>query len=266
MLYNVPRHNYIVYPSWAGVSYLWADLPGLFADPVGSGHLPAGTDMQYYLDCGYPRTPQPFRLWDGPVGGGIIMWEEEPSATRRGKWLPGSILHSEANLREPNGMNALFGEYDAHVVGMEPHGAGLRIPKPKLYLCAASTEHVDAAGDDVYWVLLSRAEPNRVKRLQSVPDWAAAFGLRVAREVRVAAAVQAQFDEWIPEPRYPRTWFTVEGGGDELGFHFAVVVYLAYHLRWVAGKTIVGMHLVSQIEGKPNALRLWNWGAVRRRD
>jgi hypothetical protein len=92
------------------------------------------------------------------------------------------------------------------------------------------------------------------------------FGLSVARQAEIPAAVESQFDEWMPEPKYPRTWFKVDHGNDELGFHFAVLVYIAYHLRWVAGKSVISMHLVSQIQGEPNALRLWNWRGIRSGD
>jgi hypothetical protein len=259
MLHKQRLHNYIVYPSWAKLSYRWKDLPRLLSDPMHSGYMPPGRDLQYFLDCGYPIAPQPFTMLDGPVGGGIIEWEGDPHAGRGWRWLPIIILRSEADLRPPNGM--LGQKLDAQVVGIEPHGGGLE--RPKLHTCAATIEHIDAADDDVYWVLCSSSKGDRIKGLEALPEWAKSFGLAVERMSDVHPAVREQFDSWIREPEFGRRWYRIVGGGDELGFHFAVLVYFAYHLRWLAGKRIVSMHLVSCIEGKPNMLPSWNWESVR---
>jgi hypothetical protein len=126
-----------------------------------------------------------------------------------------------------------------------------------------TTEHVDGAGDEVYWVLCSRTDEKRIKGLRDIPGWAAAFGLTVARLDDISPQVRSQFDEWFPDLKYHQIWFKVDGGGEGLGFHFAVLVYLAYHIRWLAGKNFSGMHLISQIEGRPNPILSWNWEVVR---
>jgi hypothetical protein len=63
---------------------------------------------------------------------------------------------------------------------------------------------------------------------------------------------------WFTNTEYESAWFEVAGDGDGIGFHFAVVVYIGQHLRSIAGPRVDAMHIVAQIEGKPNPRRTWN--------
>jgi hypothetical protein len=261
MLYIEKTHNYIVYPTWAEFSYRWEDLPRLLSDPMKSGYLPPGRDPQYFLDFGYTMPPQPFTLVDGPEGGGIIMWKGDPHEGRGWRWLPIVVLTSEADLRRPIGMDGLREKFDAQVVAMEPHGGGFR--RPNLYTCPVTTEHAYEARNDTYWMICSRTEESRIKGLNAIQNWAKTFGLAGTRLIEIPSSLLGQVDRWIPDPKYRRIWYRIDGGGDDVGFHFAVLVYVAYHLRWLARRHIVSMHLISRIEGEPNSLPTWNWEAIR---
>jgi hypothetical protein len=257
MLHKEPFHNYIAYPSWANPSYCWSDLPRLLADPIGSGYLEPGRSLEYYLSLGFPRDPQPYRLVNGPVGGGIIMWEGDPLAGGGWKWLPIAILGSEANLRVPPGMENIFASSGVQVVAIEPWSIPFE-RKSRIYRCGASTEHADSAGDSIYWILCTRGAVERIKRVREISSIAAGFELQATPLSQVPDALLAETAPWFSDAPHSRTWFEVKGGGDGLGYHFAVLVYVAYHLRWVAGPKVLSVHLVANIEGKPNARRDWS--------
>jgi hypothetical protein len=251
---SIDKH-YIIYPSWAKTEYRWEDLPRLLADPLASGYLHKAQDPDYYWRCGYCKTIQPFTLTDGPCGGGIIMWVGGLYADRD-RWLPGCVLNNQANMARANGMDLIRKSFDLSVLVMEPHGGGAPI-RQRDYRSGASTEHAEAAGESVFWVLCATRTASKIKHLESLPTWARAFGLDVVPLSELPSAVAVESDPWFPNPEHHRIWYEVKGGGHEVGFHFAVLVYLAYHLRWVAGKCVFSMHLVADIEGKPNCRHLW---------
>ncbi len=255
MRHSSDKH-YIIDPSWAKTEYRWEDLPRLLADPLASGYLHKAQDPDYYWRCGYSKTIQPFTLTDGPCGGGIIMWEGVEYAHHQ-RWLPGCVLHNQANLRHVNGMNLIEKWFDPGVTVMEPHGGGTYPVRRGDYRCGASTEHAEAAGESVFWVVCTTKEASKIKQLQSLPTWAKAFGLDVVPRPAPPPGVEAESDPWFPNPDHQRIWYEVIGGGDEVGFHFAVLVYLGYHMRWVAGKCLFSVHLIADIEGKPNCRYLW---------
>jgi hypothetical protein len=258
MLRREPHHTYYVYPSWAELSYAWSDLPQLLADPVNSRYFRENPnlrrgDLQAF---GFPRTIQPFELINGPGGGGIIL----AHAASRERWLPGLILCEEANLRAPTAMALLPEHLDPQVYYLEPMdepGSELGLgKKKKLYLCHATPEHAEAAEAAVYWVIGVERAAKRVKGLEEVEGLARRFDLAVS-SLQVPEALRQETEAWFISPEYDYTWFQVQGGGDGFGFHFAVVLYLALHLRKVAGKRMHCMHLVADIEGKTNHRLQW---------
>ncbi len=263
MLHKNPRHNYIVYPSWSTYTYRWENLPAIFADLFGVGRrfLAAARDEDYYLDCGYPLDPQPYQLYDGTGGGGIVLWEGDVRAGRGWRWMPIVVLGSETNIRGASGMEGFQKQFEPLVFVMEPRSGG-GFGRPKEYFCPTSLENVDEAGDDVYWVVCSTAREGQIKGLETLFDSARGFGLDLV-PADAPEAVRGEFDRWIPDPELHRIWFKVQGGGTELGYHYASLVYAAYRLKFHARKKLVSMHLVSQIEEKPNILRFWNWDIVR---
>jgi hypothetical protein len=259
MLHRIPNHNYIVYPSWATPTYRWEDLPAIFADLFGVGRnfLAAGRDEAYYLEFGYSLDPRPYRLFDGAGGGGIILWEGDVLAGRGWSWLPIVVLWREAHIREPLGMPSAFQPPGIVVFVMEPHGGG-GLSRARNYTCPTSAENVDAAGDRVYWVVCSAAAADPLKGRETLPDSARGFGLELATASPDEAA-RREFDQRVLDPELHRTWFEVRGGGADLGFHFAALIYSAYRLKFLARRKLASMHLVGRIEGEPNLMRSWNW-------
>jgi len=264
MLYQETNRNFIVYPSWAQSRAKWEELPRLFADPLNSGFLPRRWDPRR---SGWPFPVQPYELIGGPEGGGVIVWYGVES---RGGWLPSLIVGSEANMPSPNGMGSYYLERhdtnpdEGRVCYLEPNPPGSEVgivKKPPNIRPGLSFEHADSAADKLHWVVRfkrSRKPASELKELSSAPDWALHFGLEARRLTSAPPeALQAETDPWFTDPEYESAWFEVSGGGDGVGYQFAVVVYIGNHLRWVAGPRIESMHLIAQIEGKPNPRRTW---------
>jgi|GEM_PF-4982001 len=262
MLRRIPNHSYIVYPSWAKPSYRWEDLPAIFSDLFGSGFLTFGRGPEDFLECGFSLDPEPYQLFDGVGGGGIILWEGDAHAGRGWRWLPIVVLQREANVRVPAGMPFSTEEFGTRVFIMEPHGGGGLSKRGKLYICPTSTENIDEAGDDIYWLICSTDKASQLKGLQALVDSARGFGLELTSEAAVPEAVRSKFEGWVPDPQLHFIWFKVQGGDENLDYHFAVLVYVAYQLRSLARNKLASMHLVAQIEGKPNLIHSWNWEAI----
>ncbi len=260
MLHREPTTTYIVYPSWARFSYRWENLWPLLSAPLRSGYL--DPRPEYWRRLGYPEVPQPFKLIDGPAGGGIVRADFAPPD----KWMPGLILSHEASIRRPVGYTAEVVQTIENVRYLEPNDGPLAgIPfapsilkrKAKIYVCGVSAEHVEAAGCSVYWVVGFERAKNSHKGISDMPIWAEHFGLKAIRISELPESIRAETASWFVDPAYDHAWFGIESDNAGVGFHFAVVVYLAYHLRRVAGSRMFSMNLVADIEGKPNARHLW---------
>ena len=258
MLRKEIDRNYVVYPSWAELPAKWADLPRLLADPLRSGFLDPNFDARRF---GYPEQIQPYEIVSGPEGGGIIMWRGDPT---RGRWLPLTVLTKEANLRLPSGSDSLYQASDLYVAYLEPMGEpgwqmGLA-KKPLNIRPALSPEHAESAGDRIYWVAQLQASVQAFEGAQGL-DVNCYLGnaLRAPSRCLVGPPdlLDAETEAWFPNPEYQSAWFEVSGDGDGIGYHFAVVVYIGNHLRWFGGPRMDSMHLVAQIEGKPNPCRRW---------
>jgi hypothetical protein len=262
MLRKETDRHFIVYPSWAQLPVKWDDLPRLLPEPLKSGFIEPNFNFRKY---GFPERIQPLKLFDGPEGGGIIHWRGGP----RERWLPGIVLTKNANMCPPNGMDLFeMSAYDAGEPGvayLEPMGEPgwqLGVAKKPLQLRPClSYEHVDGAGEMIYWVVRFKRprSGNKIdKWLNRVPEWAHAFGLEARRLPEVPSSIRSTTDPWFPNPEYESAWFEVSGEDDGVGYHFAVVVYIGNHLRWVAGPCVDSMHLVADIEGKPRIRVGWN--------
>lgn len=277
MLTRETDRNFIVYPSWAELAARWEQLPRLFADPLASGFLRPDFDHRRF---GYPEAIQPYKLIDGPVGGGIVVWWGDPY---RGRFLPLSILTGSriyqtedesneflrgANLLEPHGVRNLAPDHDPHapwVCFLEPFenrlwwlGIGKRTP---MYNTALTYEHADSAADDVYWVVRrsrSKGRARDIGGLAEIPDWAVPFGVVVHRLSAPPAEVGEETDPWFRNPKHESAWFRAECEDTGLGYQFAVLVYIGNHLRHVAGAAMKSMHLIARMEGRPNFIHRWN--------
>ena len=146
---------------------------------------------------------------------------------------------------------------DGPLAGIPFAPAALR-GRAKLYVCGVSVEHAESARGSVYWVVGFERGRKGIKGLDEVENWAEHFGLNATRLGEVPETLRAETASWFVDPAYDYAWFGVESEQDGVGFHFAVVVYLAYLLRRVAGPRMFSMNLAADIEGKPNARHLWH--------
>jgi hypothetical protein len=246
MLHKDKKIMYYVYPSWAQLSYKWEDLPRLMSDPLASGYLDPRHD---WLGLGYPERIQPFQLIDGPVGGGIVVAHKELME----KWLPAAILGSEADLAGPRAMSAIRENYN--VCYLDPRdepgwelGLG---KKQKYYPLGASAEHVESMPDSIFWLVGFRPGKNQLPGLDDVVGSGKHFGFQVERLDSPPPSLRDETGHWL-NSKYEYAWFGVQGGGDGFGYHFAVLLYIGYHLCVVAGRRMAFVHLLASIEGKPN--------------
>jgi hypothetical protein len=258
--------QYLVYPSWAVLPYRWENLPQLLANPKASGFLHGNIPDDRWSNS------HRIEYLNGPTGGGVITVHQtrnrpppDPDNPTRSlpvnRWLGSLVLASEANLRIPNGCGLAGDSFGPLVTYLEPYpqfeevSLGLR-EKPKLYLCAATPEHAETAGESVYW-LASLDRRKRRPDLGEVPGWAAAFGLTLTEVADLTAALRAETAAWFLEPSaFDNVWWQVTGGPRLAGWHFAVLVWLALHARSVV-KPLRAMHLVARIEGQPRFRRTW---------
>jgi hypothetical protein len=261
MLRKETDRNFLIYPSWAQIPAKWADLPRLMADPLGSGLLQRHFDPKEF---GYPDVPQEHAFIPGSEGNGIIVLYNDPRV--QSKWLAGRVLR-EAQWLNPNGMRAFDEaqrEPQPFVCYIEPMvGSGWWIgvaKKPIIVVVNLSYEHVEAAGDSVYWLVRYQrtSRGQELKRIADVAGWAANFGITVRRAEQFPEAVQAEAAGWFINPECASVWFDVFTPDDGIGFNFAVLVYIANHLRWIAGPRVKSMHLLAQIEGRPQICSRWN--------
>jgi hypothetical protein len=153
---------------------------------------------------------------------------------------------------------------ECSVCYLEPgaSGSGLgNVKKPNSIRPGLSFEHADAAEDKLYWVVRSkraRKPASEIEGLSKVPAWAQHFKLDAKRLTSgPSEALRSETAAWFTNPAYESAWFEISGNGNGLGFHFAVMVYIGNHLRWVAGPRMDRMHLVAQIESKPSICQHW---------
>lgn len=130
----------------------------------------------------------------------------------------------------------------------DPFGMGF--VRPEVYECATTTEHAESAGQGVFWICGYKKGRSRVDGVDQLPQWAAGYDLTVSLLDNVPPALAQETAGWFVDPSYQYEWFSVVGGGPHVGYHFAVLTYLALHLAKVGGKRVRYMHLVSQNDKK----------------
>jgi hypothetical protein len=253
MLHAEPDTKYIVYPSWAELSYKWEDLPWLLAHPLESGYVEPDKDWRR---LGYPETIAPCSSIGGPFGGGIIIADNVPRM-----WMPVLVLRKEANLCPPQGLLISSDQLPCWVGYLEPFDDPLLNalegkPRTRNYVCSATPENIEAEPDSHYWVVAfeGKKEPNGLGEL---PTWALQFGLDVSRIAGVPQALREETSDWFRNPGQTFVWYVVRDCKPLVGYCFAIVVYLALHLREIAGRRMRSMHMLAGIEGKPNVRKLW---------
>lgn len=261
MLTSLPNLSYTVWPSWANsFTYRWEDLPEIFAHPWESGHLGLGFNARRSIEQGY-LTPDcnGYDLISGPCGNGIIIRE----GPRLPGWLGHKIIRSSADFMTPPGVVNLIANPPIHVTYIELRGdAGLRLmgegkKKSREYPCFATIEHAEAALDKCYWLVTLKSGRSQVKGLDELPIWAKGFGLTLPPIDSVPEPLEQEIAEWFINPEIERRWYEVSGGKPDAGLQFAMMVYTAFHFRQVGGSRVRGLHLVANVDSKPNSRKHW---------
>jgi hypothetical protein len=261
--------EYIVYPSWAKFPYSWDRLPEILSDPRKSGFMPANPCRDY------PTIVPRIEYLDGPAGGGVIVVHQprhpKPldidhpvAASAVNQWWGTQVLVSEANLRLPGGRALVTADpFSWLVTYLEPYEnppeaqLGLR-PRPKLYICGATPEHAESAGNSVFWLASLEKRKRKSSALAEIPGWASAFGLFVTELPESPEQLRIETTTWFRDsPEFDDVWYQVSSKESSAGFHFAILVYIALHARSVV-KNLRAMHLVGNIEGKPQFRKTWH--------
>lgn len=255
MLLSESNCSYIVYPSWAKFSYRWEDLPGILWNPRKSGFL---NPTDPYAD--FPLAAPRIEYIEGPVGGGILRVE----VGYRERWLGALVLTQEADFKNPPGLppGGRIDGFDADVRYIEPSESlasqfGLE-KAPRLYLCLASPEHADAAGENVYWMLSYVKGIRELRGLFHLERWAESLGRSLTRLTRIPEALEAETSPWFLDETLTVAWYEVGGASERTGYEFALVLYSALALRKQSGRRLHAMHLVASIEGQPAFRRDWH--------
>jgi hypothetical protein len=248
MLRAEPNPRYDIYPSWADYKIKWHELPKLLADPLNSGLLDEN-DLRSIENGILPNVPEPCELIDGPAGGGIVI-----TTVERPPGLNRCVLSRFAEVSAPMGVNFEVRGNQAHVAYLEPSRSlylALGERRPRVYDgCAISFDHVEVAGDEVYWFVAYESGKSEISGLDEIPSLAAGFGLSVQRLDQPPNAVATETADWEWKGDRTYVWYIVDGGRDGIGFQYAIIVYIGLHLCKVAGGRFKGLHLIAQLESK----------------
>jgi hypothetical protein len=241
-----------VWPSWAtAFSFRWGDLPRLLSDPVAAGCL--DENGLRALQQGFlVNEPGELEFFDGAFGNGVLAFRKPTRHT----WIGGKVFNKEANITKALGMTT------GNVAFLELRGdAGLRfalqgLKKPREYPCSISIEHVEAAGDDIYWLLDREPGSRPLKGLEQIFEAAQGFGLELEPLSGVCESALSEVKPWFTDDTR-MAWFRVCGGRSKAGWQLAMMYYCAMHLKMLAGKRMRCMHLVAQVEGQPRSRYQW---------
>jgi len=254
MLYIERRKKYIVFPSWLQPTYKWEDLPEIISNPLKYDEFHRyNCSVKKQRESSYPEEIQPFELFEGPAGGGIILVYRDSLS----RWLPYYALTFDKGVDLSSPYLMLHDDWYSNVAYLEPTSDPGWVlstgKKPKEYRLGACVEHIESMPDSIFWVV--GFEPTQtgkeIRSLDDVPAWAEHFGLEVERLLELPEAVKDETGWWLKTLKEQFAYFNVSGGGDGFGYHFAVMLYIGLHLRAVAGRRMQSMFLLASIEGKP---------------
>ena len=258
MLHTNTNEYKIVYPSWSRFSYGWEGLGQALRSPLESGYIDRGRDWRR---LGYPETVQPFSLVNGSEGGGIIC----VYVPHTQKWMPNLILTKEADILKPPGeMSDIDGKnINVFYLSQNPGLLSSLLPSkaPTLArerICATSVEHLDVAGDLVYWVLGYRGGKRNVVPIDRVMGMAQAFGidLRVLGDLEIPSS--REFRDWFVDAKIKYIWFISKTKTTDIDLIYSQFVYIAYDIVGVIGSKMFSLNLIATIEGQPNSRFRWH--------
>jgi len=255
--YRLQKENerrYIVFPSWLQPTYKWEDLTEIISNPLKyDDNARLNYSLEDFVEMGYPKDIQPFELLKGPVGGGMIVVH----AGLYERWLPVGALTFDKGIDicKPQGM---FYE-ECNVSYLEhchnPGSLACAQKKMKNYSLGASAEHIKSMADRIFWVFgyKSYKRGNReIRGISDVTDYGRHFGLEVKRLSEVPKPILNETANWLDIKDLSYVWFDVKGGGKGFGLHFAILLYIGYHLCSVGGPRMGYAHLLTSIEGEPS--------------
>lgn len=254
--------RYIVWPSWArSFSFSWENLPRLIADPVAAGCVNINT-MELIRIGQIINAPGFVEYYSGAFGGGVIAREHTPSVY----WLGYDVFTQDADVTKALGMTTAHcretGFDFRNVAFLELRGdsglkrAGTGWKKPREYPCSVSFEHVDSAGEVMYWLLDSEIGAEHHPAFEALREAARGFGLEVESNILPPSSVLEEVQPWFTNPSR-MTWFSVSGGLLRAGWQLAMMYYCAMDLKRRLGKRMRCMHLVAQIEKHPHIRMEW---------
>lgn len=255
--------RYMVYPSWAqSFTTRWSQLPELLSGPLPAVYVDVN-DIEC-LRLGIVKNEYvPIEFYDGAFGNGMFRVLSTPGRS----WFGFRAFRNEADCLSVPGMatardpkSGMMWKNVAFLVlrgDIRLQRAGTGWKKPREYQCGATFEHVEAAGEAVYWLLDREPGSRPLKGIETLADAARGFGLHIKPVSQIAADIADEVRPWFTDDRRME-WFHVEGGPKEAGWQLAAMFYCLLHLKQLSGKRLHTGHLVAQIENQPH-LRI-NWG------
>lgn len=257
MLYHNLSLHYYVYPSWLTGPVAWEDLPAWVKS------LPAHPKHQKFIHSppkGYPPEALKIgacRLIDGPCGGGIVVADVVPGFG----WEPLSCVYQW--VHNGSGCDIYVKErwsWMTIVTWLEQQnecgwelGVGRKF---KSYPIWTSEEHVQSAGDRVFWLIRQRKDGQKIPHIEAVPAWARSFGVScqplpgcpAEMALEMAPALQRISQK---EPY----WFEIKADSRDLGLYLSVVDYIGLHLAKVSRAQMGGVHVLAATDiGQRQAL------------
>lgn len=247
---------YCVYPSWAEHTYSlsWKELIIVLRDPTKDA-LGRELMVDFSISGQLPKEQLDFEQVDGPVGGGILV--------RRSisPWIGLAILRKAGANFGPIEMRAARATFPTYVTFIEPYSSSssksIGASKHRnAYVCGATAEHSESAGDNIYWAFDVKDGLTDVE-IASIITLAASFGMAAILSLPADLPVpfQQEMQYILNQTSDKLTWFNIKCIDDRAGFHFSILLYVGLHVRRTS-RRLKWVHLVAQIEGRPRIRNL----------
>ena len=154
-----------------------------------------------------------------------------------------------ANMPVPDDMRLAGRAFTSHVCYLEPYAPlGGRPEQPAI--ARLSVEHCAFAEPSIYWVFQVKSASLSSEQIEHACKLAESFNVsaRVAREI--PRELQNETNLWLNKSKGSTYWMQVTEPSSGVGFHFAVLMYVAFELKR-RNRNLQWGHLVASIEGRP---------------
>lgn len=244
----VPGIEYFVWPSWANLAFTWEMAADSLSKPYSRLHAKELNDAaKKHVE---PVQPARMELNDGSYGNGIIVVHER---TTWDSWIGLSVLWQYADTRCPQLLDWMD-DFKPKVLYLEPHSSFYHrlVQKPsKVYPPGVTVEHADSAREeDAFWTL-SWTGTKEPKAIAEFPDRAAKMGVTLNRLPAIPEHIKDEAGPWFIEEGKSFIWYSTNVTRD-LGKCIALMTYLDAGVKEASKGRARCLHLVAQIEGKPN--------------